>query len=126
MTLQVQGSPLGNITTSGLELTPAFTASTTDYALRCGPGANTFRVTLAGASGGTIQVGSQSGPQVSSPVTLVENQALVVNAPDQSGDTTSYWIRCLPSDFPPLAVTRPGLPPPGWYLTGNLGTADGK
>jgi hypothetical protein len=126
VTLQVQGSSLGNVTTSGLKLTPAFTASTTDYALRCGPGTNTFRITLAGAPGGTIQVGSQTGPQVSSPVTLVENQALVVNAPDQSGGTTSYWIRCLPSDFPPLAVTRPGLPPPGWYLTGNLGIARGS
>ena len=127
VTLQVQGSPLGNITTSGLRVDACVHGLDDRLRAPLRPGANTFRITLAGASGGTIQVGSQSGTQVSSSVTLVENQALVVEGTDPSGDTTtSYWIRCLPSDFPPLAVTRPGLPPPGWYLTGNLGTAGGS
>ena len=127
VTLRVEGTQLGDVTTSGLQLTPSFTASTTDYVLRCHPGANTFGITLTGASGGIVQVGSQSGTQVSSSVTLEENQALVLEATDPSGEaTTSYWIRCLPSDFPPLAVTRPGMPSPGWYLTGNLGTAGGS
>lgn len=125
VTLTVQGSPLGDVTTSGLELTPAFSASTTDYVLRCKPGANTFEITLAAASGGTIQVGSESGPEVSSSVTLTENQALVLDTPGPTPDaTTSYWIRCLPSDFPALTVMKPGNPPPGWYLTGNLGSAE--
>ena len=67
------------------ELTPSFTASTTDYVLRCHPGANTFGITLTGASGGIVQVGSQSGTQVSSSVTLDENQALVLNVTDHVG-----------------------------------------
>ena len=127
VTLRVEGSQLGDVTTLGLQLTPSFTASTTDYVLRCHSGANTFGITLTGASREIVQVGSQSGTQVSSSVTLEENQALVLEATDPSGKaTTSYWIRCLPSDFPPLAVTRPGRPSPGWYLTGNLGTAGGS
>ena len=127
VTLRVEGTQLGDVTTSGLQLTPSFTASTTDYVLRCHSGANTFGITITGASRGIVQVGSQSGTQVSSSVTLEENQALVLEATDPSGKaTTSYWIRCLPSDFPPLAVTRPGRPSPGWYLTGNLGTAGGS
>ena len=127
VTLRVEGAQLGDVTTSGLRLTPSFTASTTDYVLRCHPGANTIGITLTGASGGVVRVGSLSGTQVSSSVTLEENQALVLEATDPSGEaTTSYWIRCLPSDFPALTVTKPGSPPPGWYLTGNLGTAGGK
>ena len=127
VTLRVEGAQLGDVTTSGLRLTPSFTASTTDYVLRCHPGMNTIGITLTGASGGVVRVGSQSGTQVSSSVTLEENQALVLEVTDTSGEaTTSYWIRCLPSDFPALTVTKPGSPPPGWYLTGNLGTADGS
>ena len=127
VTLRVEGAQLGDVATSGLRLSPSFTASTTDYVLRCHPGANTIGITLTGASGGVVPVGSQSGTQVSSSVTLEESQALVLEVTDTSGEaTTSYWIRCLPSDFPPLAVTRPGRPSPGWYLTGNLGTAGGS
>jgi Arylsulfotransferase (ASST)/IPT/TIG domain len=122
VTLTVEGAPLGEITTSDLELSPAFSPATTDYLLRCHPGVNTVGITLAGASGGSIRVGSLSGPRVSSSVALVENQALVVEAPDGK----DFWIRCLPSDFPVLSVTRPGKPPPGWYLTGNLGSAKGS
>lgn len=126
VTLSVEGAQLGDVATSGLQLTPSFSASTTDYVLRCHAGANTFGITLTGASGGVVQVGSQSGTQVSSSVTLEENQALVLKATDPSGEaTTSYWIRCLPSDFPALTVTKPGSPPPGWYLTGNVTAARG-
>jgi hypothetical protein len=122
VTLQVEGAPLGEIATSGLELTPAFSPGITDYTLRCRPGVNTVGLTLAGASGAAIQVGGLSGARLSSSVALVENQALVIESP---GGTT-YWIRCLPGDFPLLKVTRTGNPPPGWYLTGNLGSAQGS
>ena len=114
VTLRVEGAQLGDVATSGLRLTPSFTASTTDYVLRCHPGANTIGITLTGASGGVVRVGSQSGTQVSSSVTLEENQALVLEVTDTSGEaTTSYWIRCLPSDFPALTVTKPGIPSAG-------------
>ena len=63
VTLRVEGALLGDVTTSGLRLTPSFTPSTTDYVLRCQPGANTFGITLTGASRGIVQVGSQSGPR---------------------------------------------------------------
>jgi hypothetical protein len=123
--VQVRGSSLANIATSPLALAPAFSASTTDYVLRCGPGANTVEVTLTAESGGRLEVGSQSGATVSVRATLVENQALVVDALDvPTGVTRAYWIRCLPHDFPRLQVTKPGSPPPGWYLTGELGTGD--
>ena len=57
VTLEVEGGQLGDVTTSGLRLTPSFTASTTDYVLRCHPGANTIDITLTGASGGVFGSG---------------------------------------------------------------------
>jgi hypothetical protein len=127
LALTVQGAPLGDVVTSGLALTPAFSPTTTDYVLRCRPGINTVGMTLAGAGGTSIRVGSLSGSRVSSSIQLVENQALVVEAPSPTGAaTTVYWIRCLPSDFPALSVQKPGTPPPGWYLTGNVSSANGS
>src|SRR5262245_5716948 len=125
LTLTVEGAALGDVATSDLELTPAFSPTTTDYVIRCRPGVNTVGITLSGADGASIRSGALSGPRVSSTVQLVENQALVIEAPSPTGGTTtSYWIRCLPSDFPALTVTRPGNPTPGWYLTGNLSGAN--
>src|SRR5205814_8898470 len=57
---------------------------------------------------------------------LLENQALIISAPDPSDPTATpiqYWIRCLPHDFPQLTATQRSSPPPGWYLTGNFSTA---
>jgi hypothetical protein len=127
--LQVEGSPVSDIATSAPTLTPAFAETAKDYVLRCQVGVNSITVTLAASAGGTIQVGSQSGSQVTTSVDLVESQALVVEAPDPADPNTSrveYWIRCLPHDFPHLQVTRPGSPSPGWYLTGNIGSANGS
>jgi hypothetical protein len=118
--IQVQGT-LESITTSGPALTPAFSPTTTDYVLRCQADANPISITFEASSGGTIQVGSQSGTHVTASATLVENQALIIEG---SGGT--YWIRCLPHDFPQLQVTKPGSPRPGWYLTGNVRVASGS
>jgi hypothetical protein len=52
----------------------------------------------------------------------VENQAIVVVATEGAA-TSEYWVRCLPHDFPKLAMTAhadAGAPPPGYYLVGNL------
>ena len=78
-------------------------------------GANVITLTLAAASGGSLQVGDQSGSPVSVPVTVGEGQAAVVKATAGA----DYWIRCLPHDFPTLQVSKPGNPPDGYYLTGN-------
>jgi len=129
VTVQVSGAPLSNITSSPLDISPTFAQTTTDYVLRCQSGINTIQMTLSAASRGTITVGGRSGRSVTVQESLVENQALIVSAPDPnstSATPVSYWIRCLPHDFPQLSVTKPGNPPPGWYLTGNLISAAGS
>jgi hypothetical protein len=93
-------SELYSIDLSPLVLTPGFSPSIHDYYVRC----------AAGDNAATLTVVDSTGTQTSA-VTLVEDQALVVH-----GD---YWIRCLPHDFPVIAVstyTDVGLPTPGYYL----------
>jgi hypothetical protein len=88
---------------SPLTLTPPFSPTTFDYSVRCAAGENPVTLVTADALG-----------LHSSSVTLMENQALVV------GDT--YWIRCLPHDFPPITVlthAEVGAPTPGYYLVNS-------
>ena len=54
-------------------------------------------------------------------LTVTENDAIVVGVTTECR-TDSYWIRCLPHDFPKLQMTRhpdAGTPTPGYYLVGN-------
>ena len=105
-TVNVSGSLTG-MTTSPLTLTPDFSQSINDYAVWCQAGSNTITLHFTGVT------------PTSATVTVTENQAIVVQATSGTS-TTQYWIRCLPHDFPHLAVNRPGNPPAGWYLTGNV------
>jgi hypothetical protein len=133
-TIEVTGSSLAGLVTSPVALTPAFDPSITDYVLRCQPGINTIHATLLGANGIINALGSH-GRSIDIQQDLVENEALVflAKAPrearaadvDESG-RVQYWIRCLPHDFPQLSVSKPGNPPPGWYLTGNFTAASGS
>ena len=120
--ITVSGSPLGAITTAAGPLTPAFSQTISDYTVRCSQGINSVTLQLTAANGGAIQVGSQSGQSISIPVSLIENQAVTLTA---AGDR-QYWIRCLPHDFPALAVNRQASSTPGWYLTGNVVIGSGE
>jgi arylsulfotransferase ASST/IPT/TIG domain-containing protein len=128
-TVKVVGSPLGEITSSPLALSPAFEPTVTDYVWRCQSTTNTIQLSLAATSGRTIAVGGTSGATVVLTKTLIESQALIISAPDPNqpgGTPAQYWIRCLPHDFPQLMVTKPGTPPPGWYVTENINSVAGS
>jgi hypothetical protein len=108
VTVQVTGSPLSNIRSSPLSLTPVFANAITDYVWRCQSGTNKIQVTFTAISGGTITVDGNTGPIVAVQESLIENQALIVSAPDPSNPKTAvqYWIRCLPHDFLGVARSR--------------------
>jgi len=94
---------IAGLTLDGLTLTPAFSPTIEDYAVRCAADSNLT----------TLRIDDQAGPR-SVALTLLEDQALVVSG--------KYWIRCLPHDFPQLTLSRyptVGSPTPGWYLTGT-------
>src|SRR5438094_673965 len=101
--VQVSGGALSNITSSPLVISPTFVATTTDYFLRCHAGINTIQLALTAVSGRILTIGGRSGALVSVQEALVENQALVISAPELNGNGAApiqYWIRCLPHDFP--------------------------
>jgi hypothetical protein len=116
VTLRVKGTPLTDITSTALPLTPAFTAADTDYVWYCNAGNTNESLTLASA-GGSITVNSgKSGSTVTLPhIKVVNNQAVVIDAPGG----VEYWIRCLPVGFPKLAVTGDSGAP-GYYITGSF------
>ena len=88
--------------TSTPALSPAFSAGTTDYVVACA-GHPTTRVVTTGA--GSIVGGKTfSGPaELQAP--LVPGQSLHIAA---AGHT--YFVRCLPSDFPKYSATVNGTP----------------
>jgi len=110
---------------TGEALVPQFSPETHDYYVRCAAGANPLTVAMtASASAASVlkqPFASKPAPTQTVAVTAMENQALVAAATD-GVTTTSYWVRCLPHDFPTLHMTRhPGNgPPPGYYLVGNF------
>ncbi|HEY5375825.1 MAG TPA: arylsulfotransferase family protein [Polyangiaceae bacterium] len=94
--VSAQGGVL-SLELSPLTLTPTFSPAIHDYYVRC----------VAGQNDVTLTTTDVSGPR-SSALSMVPDQAIVVGG--------SYWVRCLPPDFPVITVTEPGTPTPGYYL----------
>jgi PKD domain/Arylsulfotransferase (ASST) len=105
---------LTSIASNPIALTPKFTAADTDYVWYCVDGTNHLNLVLRSHS--SITADGQTGTALTIPVTVTNNQAVVVEGPNE----TDYWIRCLPSTFPHLDVTRSGDAEPGYYLTGTF------
>ena len=115
--VDVSGS-LGTVTSSPLSMSPAFSTTTTDYAIWCAAGSNNLNLTLVAATG-SLTVGTQTASRLTVPVSVEPNQAIVIDM-NSEPTATGYWVRCLPPDFPTLAVSEPGSPTPGYYLTGTI------
>jgi len=99
-------SDVTNVEVSPLALTPAFSSSIDDYYVRCAAGENALDVTVTDAAG-----------PVTTSVSVNEGDAIVVAG--------TYWIRCLPHDFPVIGVTpHPdvGVATPGYYLVNSYQT----
>ena len=90
-------------------LAPAFNPGYQDYAISCA-GVPATHVTTTGS--GTVTVGGRAyaGP-VDLYEPLVPGQALIVKK-----GTVTYYIRCLPSDFPPYSASVTGVPQASGYL----------
>src|SRR5437588_2353849 len=93
--IAVSGGTLTNIrvtsTPVGVQKQPAaFVWGTQDYALRACAG-KSLTFTLDGSA---LQVGSQSGSEITVSESVVAGQAVIVSTPSRQ-----YWFRCLPDDF---------------------------
>jgi hypothetical protein len=99
----------------GVDAWPAFTPDGVDYALDCTASSNTVTFDVAGLPLTTARI---DGTVVTGPVTrtLAADQLVEVRF-TRDGSSTSYWLRCLPPDFPDYVVDRQRPASPGWYLT---------
>jgi hypothetical protein len=113
---------------TGIALQPSFSPDTYDYFVGCAEGSNALTVSMvasAGATSALVQPAPSSfASEQTLPVTVTANEAIVAVATDGK-TTTEYWVRCLPSDFPPLQWSphpEAGVPSPGYYLVGTIVT----
>jgi len=124
------GQPIGAVSASSTSftatVTPGFSPKIHDYVVNCPSGTSTITFTISAASG-TLTYKGLTGSSVSAVASLTTNQAAVVRG-TKLGSTSpaDYWFRCLPPDFPKLAVTTDtGQAPSGYYLTQNVIVAPG-
>ena len=116
---------------AGRSLVPAFSPDIHDYYVRCAGRVNDLRVVMTASPGSTA---SLLRPTTSSPApsqTLsakVEESAAIVVVAARGKETSEYWVRCLPHDFPQIRVVRhpdAGVPPLGYYLLGDIAPTRG-
>jgi Arylsulfotransferase (ASST) len=113
-------------------ITPAFSPGILDYYVACAAGTSSLTVTMTASRGALASItGPTMSPAKSSQTVVVDvdEGGAIVAAASAGMQTTAYWIRCLPHDFPALAMsTYPdsGTPPPGYYLVGNAVVAMGE
>jgi hypothetical protein len=137
------GGPLASLSVAPLVLTPSFSPDIHDYLVRCATGTNTLQLswTTGGASVSLVTPTEPDGSDGSAPqsmasygssaqdvaVRLAEDQAAVLRV-DADAQSSDYWIRCLPHDFPAITVTEnttAGLASAGLYLLGTTIVAAG-
>jgi outer membrane protein assembly factor BamB len=97
-------------------LFPTFSSSITDYVTRCSP-PNPVQVSINAPAGDMVAI--DNGPPQTGAFTqnvnLTPGQEFQI-ASTESGVTSTYYVRCLPSDFPAFSATRNGSPQAGWYV----------
>jgi hypothetical protein len=110
-TLQISSSP---------GLFPSFDPTVTDYVVRCVSG-QPVRFSVSAPPGTKVTVdGGSTIKSSSTPTTVAINVSagqefsFMVNPPGNS--STTYYVRCLPSDFPTWTVSRPGTPQAQFYV----------
>ena len=95
-------------------LQPGFDPVITDYVTTCAAGS--VSVSITDTDGTPVSVAGQAAQTTSftTPVTLASSQAFTIVI-----GTTTYNVRCLPSDFPPYTSTvypSNGTPQAAYYL----------
>lgn len=94
---------------------PSFAVSATDYGVECGADGE-LGIDLEPLPSVTARVNGVVVPAGPHTVSADTDQLLTIDL-RRGAERATYFLRCLPTDFPRLTVDRPGNPAPGWYLT---------
>jgi hypothetical protein len=108
-------------------LFPSFSTSVTDYVSRCSTSLP-VQVSVNAPSGTTVSVDGQppASGQFTVPVTRADGQSFPISVQVSSQPTTTYYVRCLPSDFPSWSAQTTGPTQAEWYLTEGPITQTGR
>jgi hypothetical protein len=97
-------------------LSPGYAPGVTDYVVRCNNGPVTIHVHASGGWQVSINSGVFRSGDFSKAVPLSAGREFTVTAKaDAGGDSYSYYVRCLPDDFPAYTFTRTGPVSPMFF-----------
>ncbi len=99
-------------------LYPGFSPSVTDYVTRCDP-STPVTVSVATPTDTTVAVDGQPATSgtFTVDVTLAVGQSFSFVAQASSQAASTYYVRCLPSNFPTWTSQTTGVPQAEYYLT---------
>ena len=115
-----------SLSVSPLAMTPEFNADVHDYVVPCVAGDNPMALTATASSGAMVNVITPTTTVVNTgqeiDMTLAEDDPVILET--SLGDVhESYWLRCLPHDFPVVDFAdhvNAGTRTPGYYLMGDV------
>ena len=121
VTITGQGLPTAPALAKRLAITgatpfPEFDAAGLDYAMICPTGGGDLTVDAKGVP--LTDVAIDGVPTTTIRSLHLATDGLMRVKFTRGTDVSEYTFRCLPSDFPPYTIDRPGSPQPGWYLGG--------
>lgn len=97
---------------------PTFDPAAQDYAMICPTGGADIGIDAQGTPLVDVTI---DGAVTTGPATRhIAIDSYVTVRFRRGAELAEYTLRCLPPDFPPYTVDRPGSPQPGWYM-GTLG-----
>ena len=122
MTALLAGFGLTGCTPTELQVTtspalfPAFNPAVTDYVVRCDP-SSPVQVNIDTPSGTSVSVAGQPAQSGTFSVQVTRNvgQSFTIVSTASSG-TSTYYVRCLPADFPTWSSTHTGTTQAEWYV----------
>jgi hypothetical protein len=108
-------------------LYPSFDPGISDYVTRCG--SSPVTISVAAPAGTTVAVDGHPGQSgvFTQDVQLSPGHDFGFST-TASGQTSTYYVRCLPTDFPEWTYSRPGTPSASFYITTPQGgfASDGR
>lgn len=100
---------------SDLSLSPEFDPAISDYAVRCNDEPLNIEMEVGPGHTARIDDGAESNGLVEAEIPLTAGEEFSVVVSDERGGQ-KYFVRCLPSDFPPWTYDRLGHPSHRFYV----------
>lgn len=97
---------------------PAFAPTVTDYVTRCVPGVQTNAV-IGAPAGATVSVNGRAPKEggFSVPVNLSAGKSFPIVVNEAGKPPATYYVRCLPQDFPLWSARRTGPMQAEYFIT---------